>query len=63
MALPTTSISESPGIQSSAMEDRDGALPGLKYVPYYFIQCLIVGLIGVETRLAGQSCSQDVEES
>jgi len=32
-ALPTISISESPGIQSTAMQARDGALPGLKYVP------------------------------
>jgi hypothetical protein len=34
MALPTTSISESRAIQSSAMQNRDGALLGLKYVPY-----------------------------
>src|SRR5580698_1112588 len=33
-ALPTISISESPGIHSSAMHARDGALPGEKYVPY-----------------------------
>src|ERR1700679_3041328 len=32
-ALPTISISESPGIHSSAMQARDGALPGEKYVP------------------------------
>ena len=29
-ALPTISTSESPGIQSTAMYARDGALPGLK---------------------------------
>src|SRR5882724_1806066 len=29
-ALPTISISESPGIHSRAMQARDGALPGLK---------------------------------
>ncbi len=29
-ALPTISISESPGIHSTAMQARDGALPGLK---------------------------------
>src|SRR5882757_6365407 len=29
-ALPTSSISESPGIHSTAMQARDGALPGLK---------------------------------
>src|ERR1700733_119032 len=32
-ALPTISMSESPGIHSSAIQARDGALPGLKYVP------------------------------
>lgn len=32
-ALPTTSTRESPGIQSTAMKAREGALPGLKYVP------------------------------
>ena len=31
-ALPTISIRESPGIHSTAMQARDGALPGLKYV-------------------------------
>src|ERR1700730_15380029 len=30
IALPTTSISESPGIHSNAMQARDGAFPGLK---------------------------------
>src|SRR5579863_222372 len=34
IALPTISISESPGIHSRAMQARDGALPGEKYVPY-----------------------------
>jgi hypothetical protein len=29
-AFPTISISESPGIHSTAMQARDGALPGLK---------------------------------
>jgi len=29
-ALPTTSMSESPGIHSTAMQAREGALPGLK---------------------------------
>lgn len=29
-ALPTISISESPGIHSTAMHAREGALPGLK---------------------------------
>ena len=29
-ALPTISISESPGIHSTAMQAREGALPGLK---------------------------------
>src|ERR1700733_1464090 len=29
-ALPTISISESPGIHSSAMQAREGVLPGLK---------------------------------
>src|SRR5215472_15371926 len=33
LALPTISISESPGIHSTAMQARDGALPGEKYVP------------------------------
>jgi hypothetical protein len=32
-ALPTTSISESPGIHSTAMHAREGARPALKYVP------------------------------
>src|SRR5207244_5580328 len=30
-ALPTISISESPGIHSTAMQARDGALPGEKH--------------------------------
>jgi hypothetical protein len=29
-ALPTISISESPGIHSNAMQAREGAFPGLK---------------------------------
>src|ERR1700677_911735 len=32
-ALPTISISESPGIHSRVMQAREGALPGEKYVP------------------------------
>ena len=32
-AVPTISISESPGIHSTAKHARDGALPGEKYVP------------------------------
>src|SRR4029077_14901008 len=32
-ALPTISISESPGIHSTAIHDREGVFPGAKYVP------------------------------
>ena len=44
MALPTTSISESQAIKSSAVQDRDGALLGLKYM-FYIAPSVRIGLL------------------
>src|SRR5579862_597655 len=53
VALPTISISESPGIHSRAMQARDGALPGEKISPVDLVQRLVLRFMSIEACLAG----------
>src|SRR5215469_15231322 len=53
LALPTISISESPGIHSTAMQARDGALGGREIASVDFVQSVVLRFVGVES---GPSC-------